>query len=231
MQTLTTGQTLGWDPDRGDPDTVRFVVGWDAPDRRAHTGLDRLLVALLMGDLSDNSVAVGALAALYDRDLRAIEVVSSNQTFSSDGHVEHHGDPKGLPDSAIAALRSDVAAIMNSPGVGGSESVLIRLTRLPAHVQHVAIGLAADGTIHLPRIPALHCAAVGEPTGEVAARYRCIRVDEPHTLRLLMVLSRASERAWAVTTSGAHAGGAPKDFAAAMTRHLPAAPSPRKGLR
>lgn len=230
MQTLTAGQTVGWDPDRGDPDTVRFVVGWDAPDRPAHTGLDRLF-ALFLGGLSDNSVELDALAALYDRDLRAVDVVSCKQTFSSDGHVEHHGDPEGLPDSSIAALRSDAAAIMNSPGVGGSESVLVRMTRLPAHIQHVAIGLAARGTSYLPRVPALHCAAAREPTGEVTARYRCARVDVPHTLRLLMVLSRATDRAWTVTASGAHAIGTQRDFAAAMTRHLPSAPSPRKGLR
>lgn len=230
QQTLTTGQTLSWDPDRGDSEVVRFVVGWDAPDRRAHTGIDRAF-ALLLGGLSDNSVAVGVLAALYDHDLRTVDVVSSTQTFSSDGHVEHHGDPTASPDSSIAALRRDAAAIMNSPGVGGSESVLVRLSRLPGHVGHLAIGLASRATRDLPRIPALHSATVDETNGEVTARYRCARVDAPHTLRLLMVLSRVTERSWRVTASGAHAIGAPKDFAAAMTRHLPALPAPRKELR
>lgn len=230
MRASRVPQVRRLDPETGDPDEIRVVLGWDTPEKMFSSVLDRVMELLLSG-ASSNAVSTEGFAALYDGGRHPLDLVSGEQTFSRDGHVEYHRDPQAPDGSARSALRSDLGAFLDAPGRAGADSLLLRLGRIPAQVHHVAVGLWSRASSDLPRTPVLHCTTVHEGTTQVLGQHSLDRPGVPHSARVLMVLTRDRGSAWTLTPSDGHATVRHRgELAAAVTRFLPtaAATGPRK---
>lgn len=173
---LSKGQKVSLTKSSGGTLTrVRMGLGWDAVKKRGFFGK------------KEQEIDLDASGLLFDASGRLVDVVWFNQLGSKDGSVVHTGDNR------------------TGAGDGDDESIIVDLTRLPAHVTTVVFTVNSFTGQDFSQIESAFCRLVDETDGSEIARYE-LTGSGTHNAQVMAKVSRDGV-GWSMTAIGAPTSG------------------------
>lgn len=188
---LTKGQRVSLTKSTGQSLTnVRMGLGWDAVKKKG-----------LFGGLKSQTIDLDASCLLFDASGTLVDQVWFQQLRSSDGSIQHTGDN------------------LTGDGDGDDESIIVDLTRVPAHVQTLVFTVNSFTGQDFSQIENAFCRVVDETTGSETARYE-LTGSGRHNAQVMAKVARDGS-GWAMTAIGAPASGRTfRDLLPAIGQHL-----------
>ncbi|MBB2988455.1 TerD family protein [Terracoccus luteus] len=188
---LTKGQRVSLTKSTGQALTsVRMGLGWDAVKKKG-----------LFGGLKSQTIDLDASCLLFDASGTLVDQVWFQQLRSSDGSIQHTGDN------------------LTGDGDGDDESIMVDLTRVPAHVQTLVFTVNSFTGQDFSQIENAFCRVVDETTGAETARYD-LTGSGRHNAQVMAKVTRDGS-GWAMTAIGAPASGRTfRDLLPAIGQHL-----------
>ncbi|MGY0067399.1 TerD family protein [Streptomyces sp. QTS137] len=189
--TLTKGQQISLEKTGGQPlSVVRMGLGWQAAPRKG-----------FLARLTAREIDLDASAVLF-AGTQPIDVVYFQHLVSDDGSVRHTGDN-----------------LVGGAGEGDDESVLVDLSRLPAHVDQIVFTVNSFTGQTFTEVQNAFCRLVDENTGRELARYT-LSGGGPYTAQIMAKVHR-SGGAWHMSAIGEPAEGRTfQDLMPAIAGHL-----------
>ena len=173
---LSKGQKLSLTKSSGGTLTrVRMGLGWDAAKKKGFFGK------------RDQEIDLDASGLLFDGSGQLVDVVWFNQLGSKDGSVVHTGDNR------------------TGAGDGDDESIVVDLTRVPAHVATIVFTVNSFTGQDFSQIESAFCRLVDETDGSEIARYE-LTGSGTHNAQVMAKVSRDGA-GWSMTAVGAPTSG------------------------
>jgi tellurium resistance protein TerZ len=187
---LSKGQKLSLTKSSGGTLTrVRMGLGWDAAKKKGFFGK------------RDQEIDLDASGLLFDGSGQLVDVVWFNQLGSKDGSVVHTGDNR------------------TGAGDGDDESIVVDLTRVPAHVSTIVFTVNSFTGQDFSQIESAFCRLVDETDGSEIARYE-LTGSGTHNAQVMAKVSRDGA-GWSMTAIGAPTSGRTfEQLLPAVTPHL-----------
>ncbi len=188
---LTKGQSVSLVKQGGGTlSRVRMGLGWDAVKKKG-----------LFGGSKSQSIDLDASALLFDSRGQLVDQVWFQQLRSSDGSLVHTGDNR------------------TGAGDGDDESILVDLTKVPAHVTSLVFVVNSFTGQDFSQIENAYCRLVDETTSTEIARYE-LTGSGRHNSQVMAKVARDGS-GWSMTAIGAVANGRTfRDLLPAVTPHL-----------
>lgn len=173
---LSKGQKVSLTKSSGGTLTrVRMGLGWDAAKKKGFFGK------------RDQEIDLDASGLLFDGSGQLVDVVWFNQLGSKDGSVVHTGDNR------------------TGAGDGDDESIVVDLTRVPAHVSTIVFTVNSFTGQDFSQIESAFCRLVDETDGSEIARYE-LTGSGTHNAQVMAKVSRDGA-GWSMTAVGAPTSG------------------------
>lgn len=173
---LSKGQKVSLAKESGGALTrVRMGLGWDAVKKRG-----------LFGSRAQE-IDLDASGLLFDAVGSLVDVVWFNQLQSRDGSVVHTGDNR------------------TGDGDGDDESIIVDLTRVPAHVTTLVFVVNSFTGQNFSQIESAFCRLVDETANAEIARYELTGAGT-HNAQIMAKVSREGV-GWSMTAIGAPTSG------------------------
>lgn len=187
---LSKGQKVSLTKSSGGTLTrVRMGLGWDAVKKRGFFGK------------KEQEIDLDASGLLFDGAGQLVDVVWFNQLGSKDGSVVHTGDNR------------------TGAGDGDDESIVVDLTRVPAHVTTIVFTVNSFTGHDFSQIESAFCRLVDETDGSEIARYE-LTGSGTHNAQVMAKVSRDGA-GWSMTAIGAPTSGRTFDqLLPAVSPHL-----------
>jgi tellurium resistance protein TerZ len=169
---------------------VRMGLGWDAVKKKG-----------LFGGLKSQSIDLDASCLLFDGQGKLVDQVWFQQLQSKDKSVVHTGDN------------------LTGAGEGDDESIIVDLSRVPAHVATLVFVVNSFTGQDFSQIENAYCRLVDESTNAEVARYN-LSGSGRHNAQVMAKLVRDGD-SWAMTAIGAVASGRTfRDLLPTVAGHL-----------
>jgi tellurium resistance protein TerZ len=175
---LSKGQRVSLEKRGGGTLTrVRMGLGWDAVKKKR-----------MFGGMKSQDIDLDASALLFDSAGQLVDQVWFRQLQSKDGAVRHTGDN------------------LTGAGEGDDESIMVDLSRLPAHITTLVFTVNSFTGQNFSQIENAYCRVVDETANDAELARYSLSGSGPHTAQVMAQLSRDGA-GWTMTALGIPASG------------------------